>query len=490
MAAAHAKTQREREFAPGTLIDKTYLIDELLADGSVAAVYKAQDNLQRTVALKILHSEAAQIPERIDRFNNEACLAGLEGLKNVVIVYYLGVYERRPYFAMEFIDGETLGRISDRDDLKRNERLEIIMQVCEGLEWLHSKGIIHRDIKPSNIMVSRKAPELSVKILDLGVAVGQDADSSELTRQVGTPDYMSPEQSEGRCVDLRTDIFSLGLVLFELITAEKPKFEMPERNAGNLQPESLGLLRERCTLELQRVVKKALEEDRGQRYQTDAEFRTDLKRAQVDFAIRVHKAKRAVAWFRYDSAIAAIQALRSDVEGFPPLEDEVDDLLRQAREKRKHFQRLAALGAVAALLVAVAFTHIHYGSFRRALQSWASSLPAHQTFNSRSSSPQPPALGWVQLDPQPWANVVDIRRADGEDCILKPQGAVSGNDCGYRGPTPVILRLPPGVYRVTLEYGNSPSVTQQVTANAGGFMKYDQPMPGFDAERVVNDLLK
>jgi len=241
--------------------------------GAMGVVYRAEDNLGRLVALKVLPPRLAGDPDLVQRFNREARSAA--GLKhpNIVVIYESSQIEDTSYIAMEFIEGESLDQlISSRRAVPIVNKLDIIIQTCRGLQYAHKKQVIHRDIKPSNIMVEHDG---TVKIVDFGIAHLGGGTMLTLTQdgqRLGTPSYMSPEQTQGKAVDGRSDIFSVGVVLFELLTYQKP---FPGSDIASvwykIQNEPAPPLREllpTCPPDLEKAVNKALAKNREDRYQT------------------------------------------------------------------------------------------------------------------------------------------------------------------------------------------------------------------------------
>ena len=196
---------------------------EILAEaghGGMGVVYKAKDKVSGdTVALKLLHSEIANQPDLLERFRSELLLARRITHKNVSRVYDLNEFDELTVISMEYVQGENL-----RDLLRRVEGLsvrhgmKISGQVIAGLEEAHSQGVVHRDLKPANIMIAHDG---TVKIMDFGLARSLDADKTRTDGLVGTPAYMSPEQARGVETDVRSDIYSLGLVLYEMFSGQR-----------------------------------------------------------------------------------------------------------------------------------------------------------------------------------------------------------------------------------------------------------------------------
>ena len=199
-----------------------YEIDGKLGEGAMGVVYRARDSaIGRIVALKMLSAEVGAEEELHQRFQREAEAIGRLNHPNVVTVYDLGHHEGQLYMAMELLEGEDLrSLVESRAEIPLADRVRILIQICRGLDYAHSKGVVHRDVKPANIHVSAAG---KVKLLDFGLA--RVATRETITRRgviLGTPDYMAPEQAMGKGVDRRSDVFSAGVVFYEFLTLEKP----------------------------------------------------------------------------------------------------------------------------------------------------------------------------------------------------------------------------------------------------------------------------
>jgi two-component system, LytTR family, response regulator len=270
-----------------------YRIVSQLGEGGMGAVYLADDmTLGRRVALKVLPANMAADPERMHRFVQEARLASALTHPNVAYIYEIGEHDGLRFLAMEYVEGEPLSVRLGRGPLPLSELLSIGIQVADALDDAHSKGIVHRDIKPSNMMIT---PRGYVKVLDFGLAKLESPRSRDETQLItsagvvmGTVAYMSPEQALGRDLDHRTDLFSLGVVLYEMATARLPfsGATVSETMARilNSQPEALARFNYDVPEGLERVVRKSLEKDRERRYQTARELVVDLKNLERDFA--------------------------------------------------------------------------------------------------------------------------------------------------------------------------------------------------------------
>lgn len=207
------------QFVPGALVNDRYRIVGLLGKGGMGEVYRADDlTLGQSVALKFLPMSLANDENRLERFRNEVRLARQISHTNVCRVYDIGECDGQPFLSMEYIDGEDLASLLRRiGRLPRNKALEIARQLCAGLHAAHELGILHRDLKPMNVMIDGRG---KVRITDFGLAaLADEATGAEI--RAGTPAYMAPEQLTGKAVSVRSDVFSLGLVLYEAFTGEK-----------------------------------------------------------------------------------------------------------------------------------------------------------------------------------------------------------------------------------------------------------------------------
>ena len=198
-----------------------YEIRETIGQGGMAAVYKAhQPSLDRVVALKVISAHLASETEFMERFRQEALASARLTHPNIVIVHDFGEDGGVPYLVMEYVEGTTLSELLD-DALSPERAQNLVDQIAAGLDYAHSRGVVHRDIKPQNVLVT---PEGRVVLADFGLArIMESAKRLTMTGGiVGTPEYMSPEQAAGRPTDQRTDIYALGVILFEMIVGSRP----------------------------------------------------------------------------------------------------------------------------------------------------------------------------------------------------------------------------------------------------------------------------
>jgi serine/threonine protein kinase len=285
--------QMSRELSANTTLSH-YRIVSKIGEGGMGEVYLAQDTkLDRKVALKILPADVAAHPDRMKRFVQEARAASSLNHPNIITIHEIGETASGYFIGTEFIDGETLRERMSRGGVELSDTLDIVLQVASALTAAHGAGIVHRDIKPENIMLRRDG---IVKVLDFGLAklVEQTPlDAEAETRMqvqtqagviLGTAAFMSPEQARGQEVDARSDIWSLGCVLYEMLTRQQPfRGDTTTDVLANIihrEPPSILIRCPDAPAELERIIIRAVCKNKAERYQTANELLADLKQLQ------------------------------------------------------------------------------------------------------------------------------------------------------------------------------------------------------------------
>jgi non-specific serine/threonine protein kinase len=305
-----------------------YQVSSMLGSGGMGVVYEAEDTqLGRRVALKFLPAELTQDAQSLERFQREARAASALNHPGICTVFAIEQHEKQPFIVMELLEGQTLAEVIKEKPFELDELLAIGIQIADALESAHAKGIVHRDIKPANMFVNDRG---QIKILDFGLAKIDSArlaaeaavsaaptavGSGDLTKigtTLGTVSYMSPEQARGQVTDARTDLFSLGAVLYQMASGTLP-FQ-GETSAVvfeailNREPADVSQANPAMPLELNRIFGKALEKDRNLRYQTATDLKTDLIRLKRDLE---SGSRRAVEVSDSRSGAATEEAARS-----------------------------------------------------------------------------------------------------------------------------------------------------------------------------------
>jgi serine/threonine protein kinase len=321
--AAWAQTSN---LAASNMISSRFRVLDKLGSGGMGVVYKAEDTkLRRTVALKFLPQELSRDQQALERFQREAYAASALNHPNICTIYDVDECQGQPVISMELLEGQTLERRIGAQPMPLAELLDLSIQISDALDTAHSKGIIHRDIKPSNIFVTLRG---QAKILDFGLAKLQESETPNrqqstlrparpeheanpdlaLTRTgltIGTAGYMSPEQIRGEKVTVQTDLFSFGLVLYEMATGQRPFKGDTRSNLHNAileqVPHSVRQLNHELPATLERIIGKALNKDCAARYRTASEMQTDLVSVK-----RSTESKHSARWILASGLVALL----------------------------------------------------------------------------------------------------------------------------------------------------------------------------------------
>jgi len=335
-----------------------YQIVEKLGEGAMATVYKAFDpSINRSLVIKFLHANMCATEEYRQRFLREAKAAGMLAHPNIVTIFDVGEIENRPYIAMELLDGGPLDEmIPEGAELPLRDVLVLGIQIANALDYAHSKGIFHRDIKPANII--RLTDGKTVKLVDFGiahVAAGDAMDATTAGTIMGTPHYMSPEQARGEKIDARSDLWAVGVILYQLLTGKRPF------NADSIAtlllritqdaPKPVGELRADIPASLRRVIARSLNKQPDKRFQSGSELSEALSRVlqQVDPALGAGRSKRRGLQLKTKLALAmaAIVAITMTVTSLYVTHRQYQAMLSQTVDQ----------GASLAKLIAVEHSH-------------------------------------------------------------------------------------------------------------------------------------
>jgi serine/threonine protein kinase len=305
---AHLIADENPELMIGQQIS-SYQIHSLLGAGGMGVVYQARDTrLKRFVAIKVLPPDRVSDPERKRRFIQEARAASALNHPNIITIHDIGSVDGTDFIVMEYVTGKTLDQRIPRNGMPFGEALKIAIQIADALGKAHSAGIIHRDLKPTNLMVTDEA---LVKVLDFGLAKlteasGGDSGTSTLQSDtqegmiIGTLSYMSPEQAEGKKVDARSDIFSFGAVLYEMVTGQKA-FEGDSKIATlaaivKQEPKAVSQLVPDIPIDLEKIINRCLRKDPDRRFQHVSDIKVALQELKEDSDSGVVAKRRVAAW--------------------------------------------------------------------------------------------------------------------------------------------------------------------------------------------------
>jgi eukaryotic-like serine/threonine-protein kinase len=266
----------------GEILAGRWELEELVGTGGMSSVYRARDlALERNVALKLIHERFSDADEHVERFRREARMVASLQHQNIVTIIDRGDHDGRQFIVFEFVDGENLKQLVDREGPLPVERaLELAIQVARGLAYAHQNGVVHRDVKPQNILLNGHG---QAKVTDFGIARSMDVQHQGVTQTgtvLGTSNYIAPEQAQGRPVDEHTDVYSLGVVLYELLAGEVPfsgdNFVAVAMRHINEPPPSVRHRRPDVSPRLEAAIDRALAKEPAHRFATMADFCDEL----------------------------------------------------------------------------------------------------------------------------------------------------------------------------------------------------------------------
>jgi serine/threonine-protein kinase len=350
---AIGKVEVGAEILPAREVGRYQIIGKL-GEGAMATVYKAFDpSINRPLVIKFLHANMCATEEYRQRFLREAKAAGALAHPNIVTIFDVGEIENRPYIAMELLDGGPLDEmIPDGTELPLRDVLTFGIQIANALDYAHSKGIFHRDIKPANII--RLADGKTIKLADFGiahVAAGDAMDATTAGTIMGTPHYMSPEQARGDKIDARSDLWAVGVMLYQFLTGKRP-FNADSIMAlllriTNEAPQPVGELRADIPASLRRVVARSLNKQPDKRYQSGRELADALARVlqEIDPAQGAGRAKRRGMQLktRLALAMAAIVAITMTVTSLFVTQRQYKAMLSQTVDGGSSLAKLIAV---------------------------------------------------------------------------------------------------------------------------------------------------
>lgn len=333
-------------------------IAQKIGEGGMAEVYRAYDpDINRSVALKILKEEHCADQEHTSRFIKEGKAAGALTHPNIVTIYDVGKVDDVPYIMMELLEGENLGDIMRTGErISHDVIIDLAIEIASALDYAHKKGVIHRDLKPDNIMMG--ADGASAKIADFGIARVEETDNAESTQvgmMLGTPRYMSPEQACGTAIDGRSDLFTLGVILYEMITGQKAfdAESIPTLIMQIVQKDPIPIrqLNSQAPVGMQKIVAKLLQKKPDKRFQNGAELVQALERERLAAQDDAHEKRGYLPLqVKWTAIMGAIVALTMAISSVLVFKAQSDALTQQAIDSGISLARFTAVQAAIPVL--------------------------------------------------------------------------------------------------------------------------------------------
>jgi serine/threonine-protein kinase len=323
---------------PGEVIAERYELEELVGTGGMSSVYRARDQLlERHVALKVLHSHYADDAEYVERFRREARAVAKLSHPHIVTVIDRGEDGGQQYIVFEYVDGENLKQLVERTGpLPTRQAIELTLEIADALAFAHAHGLVHRDVKPQNVLIT---PDGDAKVTDFGIARSLDVEHgvTQTGTVLGTSNYLSPEQASGHTTTPATDVYSLGVVLYELLTAEVPfpgeNFVAVAMKHLNDVPPNIHERRPDVPLRLGAVIERALEKDPADRFGSMDQFASELRQCLAE--------------------LDTPDAERTLVVSSPVLRESAPHHVRPPRSRKPLIYALLALLAAAAIVAGI-----------------------------------------------------------------------------------------------------------------------------------------